>query len=344
MTSLARGFDAEAIVVGAGPAGSAVAALLAEAGHRVLLLDKAAFPRHKACSEYVNPAGVRCLERLGVLDAAWRLGGSRIEAMEVVAPGGAAFAIDYARSAPGQVALGLSRWRLDHLLLRHAAAAGAEVIERAHVRGLVRNGSAACGVEATIGGARQTLRAPLVIGADGRHSAVTRALGLDRQPPWPRRTGLVAHYCGIAGLARGGAMHVGPGGCYAGFAPLEDGLANVAFVSPATSVAARPGALEDYFEAGMAAIPGVADRLRGAERIGAIRGVGSMAHRARRSAGDGWLLVGDAAWFLDPFTGDGITEALLGAVLAAPIAAAALRAGATTAAALAPYPAARRQA
>ncbi|HEU5434507.1 MAG TPA: FAD-dependent monooxygenase, partial [Thermomicrobiales bacterium] len=198
MTRLGNGYDAEAIVVGAGPAGSAVAVLLAARGHRVLLLDKAAFPRHKACSEYVNPAGVRCLERLGVLDEARRLGASRIEAMAVVAPGGAAFAIDYERVEPGYVALGLSRRRLDHLLLEHARQAGAEVVERAHVRGVVQRDGAVSGVEATIGGARQTVRAPLIIGADGRHSAVTRSLGLDRQPPWPRRTGLVAHYRGVA--------------------------------------------------------------------------------------------------------------------------------------------------
>jgi geranylgeranyl reductase family protein len=342
VSRLARGFDAEAIVVGAGPAGSAVAALLAERGHRVLLLDKAAFPRHKACSEYVNPAGVRSLERLGVLDDAARSGASRIDTMDVVAPGGVSFAIDYERAA-GQAALGLSRWRLDHLLLQRARDAGADVIEHAHVRGLVQSGGAVAGVEATVGGARQTLRAPLVIGADGRHSAVTRALGLDRQPPWPRRTGLVAHYRGVAGLDQGGAMHVGSR-AYAGFAPLEEGLANVAFVSPAAAVTARSGALEDYFEAGLAAIPGVAERLRDAERIGAIRGVGPMAHRTRKTVGDGWLLVGDAAWFLDPFTGDGISEALMGAFLAAPIASAALRAGAVTAPTLAPYPAARRRA
>ncbi|HEU0113752.1 MAG TPA: FAD-dependent monooxygenase, partial [Thermomicrobiales bacterium] len=176
MIHLANGFDAEAIVVGGGPAGSAVAALLAAAGHRVLLFDKAAFPRHKACSEYVNPAGVRCLERLGVLDDARRLGAIRIEAMQVVAPGGVAFAIDYARAEPGEAALGLSRRRLDHLLLQRARAAGADVVERAHVRGLVHRAGVVAGVEATIDGARQTLCAPLVIGADGRHSAVTRAL------------------------------------------------------------------------------------------------------------------------------------------------------------------------
>ena len=63
-----RDADAEAIVVGGGPAGSTMAAALARAGHRVLLLDKAGFPRHKACSEYVNAGGRKLLAEIGVLD------------------------------------------------------------------------------------------------------------------------------------------------------------------------------------------------------------------------------------------------------------------------------------
>src|SRR5581483_9134357 len=120
-----------------------------------------------------------------VLDDALRLGGRRMDAMAVQAPGGARFAIDYDRAEPGRYALGLSRRRLDHLLLERARAAGVEVVERAHVRDVIRDGDAVRGVGITVDGASALLRAPLVIGADGRHSAVTRALGLDRPPRWP---------------------------------------------------------------------------------------------------------------------------------------------------------------
>jgi flavin-dependent dehydrogenase len=182
-----------------------------------------------------------------------------------------------------------------------------------------------------------------VIGADGRNSAVARGLGLDAALPWPRRTGLVAHYRGVRGLGQTGELHVFPGG-YVGLAPLEDGLANVALVSDDAAIAARSAPIADYFAARLAATPLLATRLAGAERIGPIRGVGTMAHRARRVAGDGYLLVGDAAGFLDPFTGDGIYHALRGALLAAPVAAAALAAGDPSARALAPYLASRRRA
>ena len=337
------GYDAEVIVVGGGPAGSVAAAELAARGRRVLLLDKARFPRHKACSEYVNAAGARLLADLGLgrdLDA---LGAHRMEAMLIHAPGGRRFLADFAGAEPGGTALGLSRLRLDALLLERARAMGVEVREGAHVRDVAAGGDRASGVEATIGGVRESPRAPLVIGADGRHGVVARSLGLDRAPRWPRRTGLVAHYRGVSGLDRWGEMHVAPR-CYAGLAPLEDGLTNVAFVTGSRAVANRNEPLEAFFERGLAGLPEVARKLAGAERVGSIRGVGPMAHRARRTAGDGFLLVGDAASFLDPFTGDGVHDAILGALLAAPIADAALGAGEVSAERLAPYREARRRA
>lgn len=338
-----RPSDYEAIVVGAGPGGSATAALLADAGHRVLVLDKAGFPRHKACSEYVNPEGARLLRDLEVEEEALALGAHRMAAMLIHTPGGGRFLADFAEAEVGRAALGLSRHKLDHLLLRRATAAGAEVMERAHVRDVLVERGSVVGVAATIDGARAELRAPLVVGADGHHSVVSRALGLDAAPPWPRKTGLVAHYRGVTGLDAWGEMHVGRHG-YAGLAPLEDGLTNVAFVADAAVVSGRDGPLERFFEGGLARLPAVATKLAGAERVGGIRGVGPMARRARRTAGDGFLLVGDAASFLDPFTGEGIYEALRAAHLAAPVASAALRAGDVSAATLTPYRAARRRA
>jgi geranylgeranyl reductase family protein len=334
--------DAEAIVVGGGPAGSTIAAELARRGHRVLLLDKAGFPRHKACSEYVNPGGVRVLRELGLEAEVLAAGAHRMEAMRVHSPAGAAFLADFAAAGEGETALGLSRWTLDNLLLEHANAAGVEVRQHAHVRSLVIEGGRVAGVEATVAGTHETLRARIVIGADGRNSAVRRSLGLEVPLRWPRKTGLVAHYRGVSGLDRWGEMHVGHG-VYAGLAPLEHGLTNVAVVASDAAVARRDGSVIDYFEAMLAAFPLVAAKLAGAERVGSIRGVGAMAMRARRVAGDGFLLLGDAAAFLDPFTGDGIYEALRAARLAGPVVSAALAAGDTSEAMLLPYRAARRR-
>src|SRR5829696_8432126 len=162
-------FDADVIVVGGGPAGSVSAWLLAERGHRVMLLDKARFPRHKACSEYVNPAGAQLLAELGLAGDLQTLGAHRMEAMLIHSPGGRHFLADFGIAAPGSAAIGLSRYRLDSLLLDRAREAGVEVHEGAHVRDVLVADDYVQGVECTIGGVRMTPRAPLTIGADGRH-------------------------------------------------------------------------------------------------------------------------------------------------------------------------------
>lgn len=335
--------DADVIVVGGGPGGSTVGAELASLGHRVLLLDRARFPRHKACSEYVNPGGAAILRRRGLLEAAISAGAHRMEAMLVHAPGGDRFLADFAGTGSEHVAIGLSRYRLDALLLDRAREAGVEVREGAHVRALVMERGRVAGVEATIDGVRESIRAPLVIGADGHSSIVARELGLTARSRWLRKTGFVAHYRGVSGLDRWGEMHIGDG-FYAGLAPLEDGLTNVAVVAGTDAVATRRGTVAALFDERLGRLPAVAAKLAGAERVGGIRGVGTMAHRANRVAGDGYLLVGDAASFLDPFTGEGIYEAMRAALLAAPVASAALAAGDLSADALDPYRIARRRA
>ena len=328
--------DAEVIVVGGGPAGSTIGSALAEAGHRVLLLDKASFPRHKACSDYVNAGGARILAELGVLDELTRLGAHRIDRMVVNAPDGGRFIADFAKAAPSAAAIGLSRRILDKVLLDRARAAGVAVFERAHVRALLRDGSRVEGVEATIDGVHETLRAPLVIGADGRHSIVARSLGLDVPLRWPRKTGLATHVRGVTGLDGSGEMYVGRG-VYAGLAPIEDGLVNLTVVVDDRKVAARSGSIDDLFAEALSRLPQLARVIDGGERVGGIRGVGAMGHRARRTTGDGFLLLGDAASFLDPFPGEGVYEALRAAQLASPVVSAALRANDTSAAALEPY-------
>lgn len=338
-----QGRDVEVIVVGGGPAGSAVAIHLATAGHRVVVLDKARFPRHKACSDYINPSAAPLLEQLGVLNDIMRAGADRMEAMVVHAPNGERFTANYHQAEAGRAALGISRYRLDHILLEAARAAGAEVIERAHVRNVIQDGGRVVGVEATIDGTREVIRSSLVIGADGHHSVVSRSLDLDVPVPFLRKTGLVTHYRGVSGLDRYGEMHVGHG-LYAGLAIMEDGLTNVTLVVSDRSVAARSGSIDEYFASSIQALPEVARKLEGATRVEKLRGVGSMAHRARQPSGDGFMLVGDAASFLDPFAGEGVHDALKGAMLAAPVASAALLARDTSKAALDPYRLARRKA
>jgi len=141
-------------VVGAGPAGSATALLLARTGARVLLLDRARFPRDKPCSEYLSPETTRVLERLGggVLDAVAAASHARLTGMKVVAPSGKSMIGRFDRTG-ARFSFALPRTTFDTTLRRAAEAAGAEVREGVKVENLVYDRGAVGGVVAreTIG-------------------------------------------------------------------------------------------------------------------------------------------------------------------------------------------------
>ncbi|MBX6343253.1 MAG: NAD(P)/FAD-dependent oxidoreductase, partial [Thermomicrobiaceae bacterium] len=303
------GLAADVIVVGGGPAGSATATHLARRGYDVLLLDRAAFPREKPCGEYLSPGVIDALARLGALDAVRAASPAWPEGMLIVAPR-ASFALRYPDGAGPRRALGVPRVVLDRLLLDHARAAGARVRERARVTGVVREGGRVVGVQVRVGQETVTLRSRFVVGADGVHSTVSRALGLDLPTRWPRRLGLVARYEG-ASLGPTAEMHASRR-AYCGIAPVGPDLVCVGLVVP---LGDKPEGerTADYFERRIRALPGAARALADARRVTPIRGVGPIARRVRRVSGPGFLLVGDAAGFLDPFTGEGVFRALRGA-------------------------------
>lgn len=310
----------DAIVVGAGPAGSATAALLARAGYRVLLLDRAAFPRDKACGEYTSPETERVLERLGALKAIEEAGAQRLREMRVISPSGHSFTMDY---GDGPHVIATPRRILDATLVEHARRCGAEVRERAKVEAVTMRDGKTSGVLVREKSGTREEQARLVIGADGVHSVVVRSLGVSAPLRWPQNLGMVAHYRGYNGLEDWGEMHVSARG-YAGLAPQGGGLLNVGLVMPMRASKRMPGSAVERFEAFACSFPAVAERLRGAERVTSVRGVGPIGARVRRTAGPGYLLVGDAAGFFDPFTGEGVYKALRGAELAAEVAADAL--------------------
>src|SRR5882762_8271644 len=220
----------DAAVVGAGPAGSATALLLARAGARVLLLDRARFPRDKPCSEYLSPETTCVLERLGggVLDAVAAASHARLTGMKVVAPSGAAMVGRFGE----RFSFALPRTTFDTILRRAAEAAGAVVQERVKVEDLVYEGETVGGVVTrdTRSGKRETYRARVVVGAAGLRSVVARRLGGVRTSP-PRRVAFTAHVSGVAGVTDVGEMHIGRTG-YVGLGPIGDGVTTVALVLP----------------------------------------------------------------------------------------------------------------
>ena len=298
--------DAEVIVAGGGPAGAATAAFLAADGVDVLVLDRAAFPREKACAEFLSPGTVDALERLGVVDAAASRGAWQ-DGMRIVGAR-ASFELRY---RTGRRGLGIARPLLDALLLDRAREAGADVRERTHVAGALVERGAVAGVRLRDG---RAVRARFVVAADGLRSPVARSLGLERDARWPRRLGLVARVRG-AEPSRFGIMAVGRAG-YCGVASVGAGATSVGMaLAPG---ARRAGESADaLFARTLASLPAARDAVGPGERATQVRGAGPLARRVARVSGPGYLLVGDAAGFTDPFTGEGVHRALRGAELAA---------------------------
>jgi flavin-dependent dehydrogenase len=233
---------------------------------------------------------------------------------------------------------------MDATLVDGARRAGAEVLERTAVRGVLAERGAIRGLAVMgPGGAVRELRARITIGADGLHSLVAGSIGA-RRPPTLRRFGFAAHLADVAGLRDTAEMHVSTAG-YVGLNPLGGGVANVALVVPAERATRARGGSADFFFEELERFPGVAGRVARAALVREVLVTGPFAAWSRRVTAPGALLVGDAADFFDPFTGEGICAALRGAELAEPVILAALSApGPVPAAALRPYGRARRAA
>jgi 2-polyprenyl-6-methoxyphenol hydroxylase-like FAD-dependent oxidoreductase len=341
------GAAVDVLVVGAGPGGSATAAGLARQGWRVVLVDRAAFPRDKACSEYLGPGTVRLLDRLGVAPALDGAGAALLGAA-ITAPRGSRlhgrFAL--AGTALGPAGLSVSRRILDQALVDAAGRAGAPLWERAGVEELLYDGGAVAGVMVRDAeGRRHAIRARLTIGADGLRSTVARRIGRRRHGRL-RRLAFVAHVDGVAGLVPGTCeLHVGRQG-YVGLNAIGGGCTNVAVVVPAARGADARGRAEAFFWETLETFPGVAGRVAGGSLARKVLATGPFAAWSGRVVADGAALVGDAADFFDPFTGEGIYSALRGAELLAETAGKALAAeadGPVSAAGLAGYRRARRR-
>jgi menaquinone-9 beta-reductase len=340
----------EVLIVGGGPAGASTAWALASAGIAVTILDRARFPRDKPCAEYLSPQASRILDKMGALSLAEAAGAAQLSGMRVRAPNGAMIQGDFVASHGFRGfrdrGLALRRQVLDSVLLDRARAAGATVKEGVRVLDVERDATGrVIGVTTSTDRERGegTHRARLVVGADGLRSVIARRLGLAHSSRWPKRVALVTHYRDVADIGPSGEMHVERDG-YVGLADVGGGETNVALVIPARLAHALAGDPATFLDAWLARRPHLAPRFADAHRVSPVRTTGPFAQHARHAFASGAALVGDAADFFDPFTGEGIYAALRGGELLAPYAVDAARATTTERAdiALAAYDRCRR--
>jgi flavin-dependent dehydrogenase len=304
----------DVLIVGAGPAGSVAAIVLARAGARVRLIDRAAFPRDKLCGDTLNPGTLAVLRRLGLADAVESTG-LEVEGMRLTGEGGFDFTARYPHGLRGRA---ITRRRFDQMLVEAAVAAGvrfeplvaahAVVVDRDRLRGVV------CGSN----GRKRELLARVTIAADGRHSTLAFGLGLARHPDQPRRWAVGAYFENRELPGRVGEMHIRRGR-YIGVAPLPSNLVNICVVQPWAPGAAGLRDTEGVLRRAIAAEPLLRDRFTGARLAGPPVVLGPLAidGATADAVPEGLLIAGDAAGFVDPMTGDGLRFAVRGAEIAA---------------------------
>jgi len=304
--------EVDALVVGAGPAGSIAALVLARAGATVRLIDRARFPRDKLCGDTLNPGSLSILDRLGAGEPV-RARALRVTGMTVTGPG-ARVSADY---PDGLYGVSMTRRDLDDILLNTAVAAGARFDPCLTVREpLVDDHGRVAGARVASPHHDCAFRARIVIGADGRGSRLASHLRLSSYARRPRRWAFGAYFTGVAGLTAHGEMHIRRSG-YIGVAPLPNGVTNVSVVRDEARLPPPYTDQQAFVREALAEDRELRDRFAGATQVSRVTVLGPLAVDARASGSPGLLLAGDAAGFVDPMTGDGLRFALRGGELAA---------------------------
>jgi flavin-dependent dehydrogenase len=305
-----NGYDA--IVVGARCAGSPTAMLLARKGYKVLLLDKDRFPSDTLSTHMVHPPGIARLKEWGLLD---RLVATGCPAIERYKFDFGFFKISGRPAPAGDVGVGYGPRRLvlDKLLVDAAAEAGAEVRESFTVDEILIDDGVVTGVRGrTQGGQPITEHARIVIGADGRHSLVAKAVGPEQYNDKPILES--AYYTYWSNLpVEGFEVYVRPQRGW-GTIPTHDGLTLVVQGWPYAEFEKNKTDVEGNYMRGFELAPEFAERVRAAKREAPFRGAG-VPNFFRKPFGGGWALVGDAGYTKDPVTAWGMSDAFRDAAL-----------------------------
>ncbi len=315
-------FDYDVIVAGAGPAGASAAIHLTMGGARVLLVEQKKFPRPKLCGEFISPECVPHFEQLGVAEQMFAANPSHLTETVFYARRGQSVSVPSSWFRANGFALGLSRAEMDERLLRRASEAGAEVQENAQVVNLIMDQSRVRGVTVKHSGKEVSYSAPVTIDATGRARSLARRVTKSNNQAIPHRAALVAFKAHLTDAK------VAPGACeiyfyrggYGGLSSIENGLSNLCFIASARAVRECGADAERVMREVLCRNRRAADTLRQARSVSpwlavSLEGFG----RNAVTPAPGLLLIGDAASFIDPFTGSGMLMALESGELAAKV-------------------------
>ncbi len=313
-------FDYDVIIAGGGPAGSSAAIHLSQAGARVLLVEQKKFPRAKLCGEFISPECVPHFERLGVAEQMLAAGPARLTETVFYSRNQTSVRVPSAWFGAEGIALGLSRAEMDERLLRRAVDAGATVWEDAQVVNLLIDRDRVEGVMIKHAGSEAGYRAPVTIDATGRARALARRVSKSGYKTKPQRAPLVAFKAHLedARVAAGACEIYFYRGGYGGLSSIENGLSNLCFIASARAVRKCGADAERVMREVVCQNRRAAFALEPARACTpwlavALEGFG----RHAVTPTNGLLAIGDAASFIDPFTGSGMLMALESGELAA---------------------------
>lgn len=322
---------ADVLVVGGGPAGSTIAALLAERGRRVILVEKDRHPRFHI-GESLLPLNLPLFERLGVKEEIERMGMIKY-GVEFVSPyHSKSVSRDFAQSwdEAFPYSYQVRRSEFDHVLLKNAAAKGAEVIEGCRVTAVEfppEGGAVIRGRDES--GTDCRWEADFLVDASGRDTLLAGQLGLKKRNRKHNSAAMFGHFTGARRLPGKAEGHISIFWFDHGwfwFIPLADGTTSIGAVGPPDYFKSRKTDLTSFFMSTIARCPEIADRLKDARLAGEVQATGNYSYSADRMAGRSYILVGDAYAFIDPVFSTGVYLAMTMAFLGADAVEACLRA------------------
>ncbi len=326
----------DAIVIGGGPGGSTTAALLAQQGHRVLLLEKEHFPRFHV-GESLLPYNMEVWQRLGIVEEMTRRYIRKEGAVFVSAEDGATNRYYFRQGVHPEYtyAFQVPRSDFDDLLLRNAVRLGAEVREGVRVKEAIWEKGRLVGVRAQEEGASEDteFRARMVVDASGQQTFLGSALSLKIPDPAHRKVALFAHWDGAEREGGSDEGNILISSCpdargWIWFIPFKGERTSIGVVMDSEVFRARgERSLDDLYEGMLRSVPLLWRRLEGARRTVEVHSIANFSYRCRQYAGPGWVMVGDAAAFLDPIFSSGVYLAMASGARAADVIHAALERG-----------------